>query len=131
MTCWMTSRCLTFVSPTASAHVHALHTDVPWKRRMTLMISTAVLTTMPFPKAQLANDNPGHGLAGASLMVQLYVLHEIKETISYDLILKKNIENLLEIPKIKKKILNTTSKVIVYDKKHIIPGLVALEIISG
>lgn len=54
-----------------------------------------------------------------------------KETISYDLILKKNIENLLEIPKLKKIILNTTSKVIVYDKKHIIPGLVALEIISG
>lgn len=54
-----------------------------------------------------------------------------KETISYDLILKKNIENLLEIPKLKKIILNTTSKVIVYDKKYIIPGLVALEIISG
>jgi large subunit ribosomal protein L5 len=54
-----------------------------------------------------------------------------KETISYDLILKKNIENLLEIPKLKKIILNTTSKVIVYDKKYIIPGLIALEILSG
>lgn len=54
-----------------------------------------------------------------------------KETISYDLILKKNIENILEIPKLEKIILNTTSKVIVYDKKYIIPGLIALEIISG
>ena len=54
-----------------------------------------------------------------------------KETISYDLILKKNIENILEIPKLEKIILNTTSKVVVYDKKFIIPGLIALEIISG
>ena len=54
-----------------------------------------------------------------------------KETISYDLILKKNIENILEIPKLEKIILNTTSKVIAHDKKYIIPGLIALEIISG
>ena len=54
-----------------------------------------------------------------------------KQTISYDLILKKNIENIFEIPKLEKIILNTTSKVIVHDKKYIIPGLIALEIISG
>ena len=54
-----------------------------------------------------------------------------KETISYDLILKKNIENILEIPKLEKIILNTTSKVIAHDKKYIIPGLIALEILCG
>ena len=54
-----------------------------------------------------------------------------KQTISHDFILKKNIENIFEIPKLEKIILNTTSKVIVHDKKYIIPGLIALEIISG
>lgn len=54
-----------------------------------------------------------------------------KETISYDLLLKQNIENILEIFKLEKIILNTTSKVIVSDKKNIIPGLVALELFSG
>lgn len=54
-----------------------------------------------------------------------------KETICYDLLLKQNIENILEIFKLDKIILNTTSKVIVSDKKNIIPGLVALELFSG
>jgi large subunit ribosomal protein L5 len=54
-----------------------------------------------------------------------------KETICYDLLLKQNIENILEIFKLEKIILNTTSKVIVSDKKNIIPGLVALELFSG
>lgn len=54
-----------------------------------------------------------------------------KQTISYDLLLKQNIENILEIFKLEKIILNTTSKVIVSDKKNIIPGLVALELFSG
>ena len=54
-----------------------------------------------------------------------------KETICYDLLLKQNIENILDILKLEKIILNTTSKVIVSDKKNIIPGLVALELFSG
>lgn len=54
-----------------------------------------------------------------------------KETICYDLLLKQNIENILEIFKLEKIILNTTSTVIVSDKKNIIPGLVALELLSG
>ncbi len=54
-----------------------------------------------------------------------------KETICYDFVLKQNINNVLEILKLEKIILNTTSKIIVSDKKNIIPGLVALEFFSG
>ena len=54
-----------------------------------------------------------------------------KETICYDLLLKQNIGNILELVKLDKIILNTTSKVLVSDKKNIIPGLVALELLSG
>jgi large subunit ribosomal protein L5 len=54
-----------------------------------------------------------------------------KQTVCHDLLLKQNIENILQIPKLEKIILNTTSKVIKADKKNIIPGLVALELLSG
>ena len=54
-----------------------------------------------------------------------------KETLCYDLLLKQNIGNQLEIFKLNKIILNTTSKVVVSDKKNILPGLVALELLSG
>ena len=54
-----------------------------------------------------------------------------KETIAYDLLLKQNIGNFLEIAQLEKIILNTTSKIIVSDKKNIIPGLIALELLSG
>ena len=54
-----------------------------------------------------------------------------KETIAYDLLLKQNIGNFLEIAQLEKIILNTTSKIIVSDKKNIIPGLIALQLVSG
>lgn len=54
-----------------------------------------------------------------------------KKIICPDLILKMNIQNVFEIPKIEKIILNTSSNRIIADKKHIIPALISLEIISG
>ena len=54
-----------------------------------------------------------------------------KKTICYDLLLKQNIGSLLEIIQLEKIILNTTSKIIVSDKKNIIPGLIALQLVSG
>ena len=54
-----------------------------------------------------------------------------KKTICYDLLLKQNIGSLLEITQLEKIVLNTTSKIIVSDKKNIIPGLIALQLFSG
>ena len=54
-----------------------------------------------------------------------------KQSICADLLLKQNIENILQIPKLEKIVLNTSSKVIRSDKKNIIPGLAALEFLSG
>lgn len=54
-----------------------------------------------------------------------------QKTICPDFIYKQNFKNIFEIPKIEKIVLNITSKNIINDKKHIIPALVALELISG
>lgn len=51
--------------------------------------------------------------------------------VSKEFILKKNYTNILEIPKITKITINTSSKVIVNDRKYVIPALVALEMITG
>lgn len=59
-----------------------------------------------------------------------YHMH-YKNNVCPDLIYKQNLKNLFEIPKIKKIILNITYKTIINDKKHIIPGLFSLELISG
>jgi large subunit ribosomal protein L5 len=48
-----------------------------------------------------------------------------------DMILKQNYRNIMEIPRLEKLILNTTSKKFLYDKKLIVFTLAALELISG
>lgn len=50
---------------------------------------------------------------------------------AYDLILKQNVTTPMQIPRIDKIVLNTTSRNYVNDKKHIISTLGALELISG
>lgn len=59
-----------------------------------------------------------------------YHIHYNKN-VCVDLIYKLNLKNLFEIPKIKKITLNLTYKTIINDKKHIVPGLVSLELICG
>lgn len=54
-----------------------------------------------------------------------------QQIISQDLILKQNYRTIMELPSIKKIILNTTSKLYVLDKKYIIPAFIALELLSG
>lgn len=59
-----------------------------------------------------------------------YHVHYNKN-VCLDGIYKQNLKNLFDIPKIKKIILNLTYKTIIHDKKHIVPGLLSLELISG
>jgi large subunit ribosomal protein L5 len=47
------------------------------------------------------------------------------------LILKQNIKTISEIPKVTKIVINTSSKLIVNEKKHLTPILLALELITG
>lgn len=54
-----------------------------------------------------------------------------QKIVTYDLILKQNFTNIMELPRIEKIILNTTSKNYVNDKKNILFTLAALEFISG
>ncbi len=59
-----------------------------------------------------------------------YYMHYVQH-ITHDFIYKKNIKNLLNIPKIEKIVLNMTDKNIVNDKKNIMPLISSLEIVSG
>lgn len=54
-----------------------------------------------------------------------------KEIICYDLLLKENYNNILELPKFNKITINTTSKQYLQDKKSIIAILLAIELITG
>jgi large subunit ribosomal protein L5 len=54
-----------------------------------------------------------------------------KMIICQDFLLKQDIKTVMEIPIISKIVLNSSSKVFVTDKKYSIPGLLALEMITG
>lgn len=51
--------------------------------------------------------------------------------IKKDFLYKQNLKNISQIPQLNKIVLSTTSKLIVNEKKYIIPGLLALEMIIG
>ena len=54
-----------------------------------------------------------------------------REIISQDLIYKHNYHNVMELPKIEKLVINSTSKSFVEDRKNITPTLLGLEMICG
>ena len=54
-----------------------------------------------------------------------------EKVLTYDLILKQNYTNIMQLPRIEKIVLNTTSKNYVNDKKYILFTLAALELLSG
>lgn len=54
-----------------------------------------------------------------------------REIISQDLIYKQNYHNIMELPKIKKLVINSTSKFFIEDRKNITPTLLGLEMICG
>ena len=61
------------------------------------------------------------------LRVSLYY----REIISQDLIYKRNYKNIMELPKIEKLVINSTSKSFIDDRKNITPTLLGLEMICG
>lgn len=71
-------------------------------------------------------DNQTFNFYGESLTKKYY-----QHIIAYDLILKQNLTTSMELPRINKIVLNTTSKNYVNDKKNIISTLGALKLISG
>lgn len=54
-----------------------------------------------------------------------------KNVIVYDLILKQNYSSIMELPRVEKIVINTTSKLYSHEKKHLVLTLAALELISG
>lgn len=54
-----------------------------------------------------------------------------QNVLAYDLILKQNYTSIMQLPRIEKGVVNTTSKIYINDKKHIVFTLAALELISG
>jgi large subunit ribosomal protein L5 len=54
-----------------------------------------------------------------------------QEILIYDFLLKQNYTTIMQLPRLDKIVLNTTSKIYVNDKKHILNTLAALELISG
>jgi large subunit ribosomal protein L5 len=55
----------------------------------------------------------------------------LKYVLCYDLIIKRNLQNPMDLPKIHKVVLNTTTKEFIKDKRSIIPMLSAMEMIVG
>ena len=51
--------------------------------------------------------------------------------ISQEFLLKKNYKNVLQIPKLLKVTINISSKVVINDRKYIVPALIAVELITG
>lgn len=54
-----------------------------------------------------------------------------RDIISQDLIYKQNYQNVMELPKIHKLVINSTSKLFTEDRKNIAPTMFGLEIICG
>ena len=54
-----------------------------------------------------------------------------REVISQDLIYKQNYHNIMELPKIEKLVINSTSKSFIEDRKNITKTLLGLEMICG
>lgn len=54
-----------------------------------------------------------------------------REIISQDLIYKHNYDNIMELPKIEKLVINSTSRLFVEDRKNITSTLLGLEMICG
>ncbi len=54
-----------------------------------------------------------------------------QHVVAYDLLLKQNYETIMQLPRLDKIVLNTTSKLYSSDKKYILFTLAALELISG
>ena len=54
-----------------------------------------------------------------------------REIVSQDLIYKQNYHNVMELPKIEKIVINSTSKSFVEDRKNITPVFLGLEMICG
>jgi large subunit ribosomal protein L5 len=54
-----------------------------------------------------------------------------QKILTYDLLLKQNYKNIMQLPCLNKLVLNTTSKTYVSDKKFILFTLAALELLSG
>lgn len=54
-----------------------------------------------------------------------------QDVLVYDLILKQNYTSIMQLPRLEKIVLNTTSKMYINDKKHILFTLAALELLSG
>lgn len=62
-----------------------------------------------------------------NMITEIYYKYIIAE----DLILKQNYKTIMQIPRIKKIVLNISSKFMIFDKNYMIPALLGLEIISG
>lgn len=60
-----------------------------------------------------------------------YVTFHETYVVSEDLILKRNYKNVHQIPRLDRIIINTSTKNILEDKKHLIPNLLAHEFLSG
>lgn len=54
-----------------------------------------------------------------------------QHVVAYDLLLKQNYQTIMQLPRLDKIVLNTTSKLYSSDKKYILFTLAALELISG
>ena len=66
-----------------------------------------------------------------NILYKLRIDTYYREIVSQDLIYKQNYSNVMELPKIEKIVINSTSKSFVEDRKNITPVFLGLEMICG
>jgi large subunit ribosomal protein L5 len=70
-------------------------------------------------------------LTGYKFYTRSIYYEHYKQILCPDMILKQKIKNITELPQLNKIVVTTTSKKLISDKKNIILGLAALELICG
>lgn len=70
-------------------------------------------------------------LSPSRFLAQTTLKKHYRYNVCEDLILKQKIKNITELPKIKKLIISTSSKLVVSDKKNMVSALIAVEKITG
>ncbi len=70
-------------------------------------------------------------LSPNNFLTQTTLKKHYRNIVCEDLILKQNIKNIMELPKIIKLVINTSSKLVVSDKKNMVSALIAVEKITS
>ena len=110
-----------------AAHTH-LNTDRQIPTSLAEQITRGDLSTL---QSSVGKKSNRRDLGAKGCFNWLLFDNYYRDIISQDFIYKQNYHNIMEVPKIQKLVINSTSKSFTEDRKNITPTLLGLEIICG